>query len=163
MEHRDRWRDVARSHATTVTGTYDALDVGDTFSTPSREVDEGLVSQLVATGGYTHPLFVDEAYAAASPFGRSPLPGAALLLLMGGLSEQTGRFDRTTVALVGYDRVRFRAPALPGDTVGVELTVVEKQDRGSRGLMTIEMTCTNGRGDTLVEAAALYLFERTQP
>ena len=140
--------------------TFESLDVGSTFSTPARELSDHDARALTGLGGYTHPLFTDASYAAASPFGRSPLPGQALLLLMGGLVEQSGVFDETVIALVGLDRVRFRAPAFPGDTVQVEVTVVDKQPKpdGHRGLLIMSWTCLNSSGDTLVEAEASMLL-----
>jgi len=42
-------------------------------------------------------------------------------LMLGGLVVLTGAFDEIAVALIGYDAVRFRSPAYPGDVVHAEL------------------------------------------
>lgn len=141
-------------------GTFDALAVGETFATPGRRLDEEAASTLVRLGGYTHPLFTDPEFAARGPFGRAPVPGEALLLLMGGLVEQTERFDDTTLALLGFDEVRFLAPGFPGDTVRVDVEVAAKEQRseGRRGVMTMLWRCANDRGQILVEATARMLF-----
>jgi acyl dehydratase len=140
--------------------TYDRMSVGDRVESPSRSLDADTVAELVALGGYTHPLFTDAAFAATTPMGRSPVPGEALLLLMGGLMEQTGVFDETTIALTGFDGVRFAAPAFAGDTVQVEAEVVGKEPSpsGRRGTLVFLWRCTTTAGHVLVEATARMLF-----
>jgi len=152
-------------------GTFDELSIGDVFASPARTLSEADVATLIAVGGYTHPLFTDPAYAAASPFGRTPVPGEGILHLMGGLVEQTERFDDTVIALVGLDEVRFRAPAFAGDVVRCEIEVLAKEPKGERGLLTMAWRCVkdggpigeagrarNAADEVLCEARALMLF-----
>jgi acyl dehydratase len=140
--------------------TYHDLDVGARFTTPSRTIDEETVRTLIEIGGYTHPLFTDAEFAAASAFGRTPLPGQAALLLMGGFVEQSGRFDDTVVALTGLDGVRFLAPAFEGDTLRVVVEIAGKEPSGSgkRGTLVMTWTCLNQRDEEIVSATARMLF-----
>jgi acyl dehydratase len=146
-------------------GTYHELTVGDSFTTPGRMLEQSDVHALVAAGGYTHPLFTDPVYAAASPFGRPPVPGEAVLLVMGGLVEQSGRFDETVIALLGFDAVRFASPAFAGDEVRVEVRVSSKEPTrdGTRGILAMSWRCLNARNETLVEATARMLFRLARP
>lgn len=141
-------------------GSFEELSPGVTFTTPGIDISGDDASALIRIGGYTHPLFTDPAYAAASPFGRSPLPGEAVLHVMGGAVEQSGRFDDTVVALIGLDGVRFLAPAFGGDTLHVVVEVTGRQVRpnGKRGEVVMVWRCRNERGETLVEATATMLF-----
>jgi acyl dehydratase len=143
-------------------GTYDDLAVGDRFDTPKHTVEEETVRTLIETGGYTHPIFTDPAFAAASGFGRTPLPGQAVLLLMGGLVEHSGRFDDSVIALTGFDEVRFVAPAFAGDTLRAEVEVLAKEPSrsGSRGVLVMAWRCVNGAGEPVAEATARMLFRR---
>ena len=143
-------------------GTYDDLQQGQKFESPSRELDHGLLSQLVDLGGYTHPLFKDPDFAKRTPIGRTPFPGEAILLMMGGLLEQSGNFDETTIALVGFDEISFRAPAFAGDELKVLATVLSKKpsSSGTKGMITFQWDCVNGDGETLVEAKARMLFAK---
>lgn len=88
--------------------------------TPSREVTDELAAQLVGAGGYTHPLFHPD-----DPADR-PLPGQAVLLLMGGLVEQSGVLDHA-VALLEIRRARFSAMVRPGSRLHVEVTAAEAE------------------------------------
>ena len=141
-------------------GSYARLAHGESFTTGKRTLDAGLVRALIAMGGYTHPLFTDSSYLAKTPFDRTPLPGQAVLLLMGGLVEGTGRLDETTIALLGFDAVRFDAPAFVDDTIHVEVTVLGKQPTasGERGVVTFRWRCVNQQDVTLVDATARMLF-----
>lgn len=148
----------------TAAGTFDALAVGDVIRTGTRAVTDADVDRLVDVGGYTHPLFADAEFARRSPFGRRPLPGQAVLLLMGGLVEQTGRFDETVIALLGFRDVRFAAPAFAGDDVTVDILVQGKELRadGRRGVLEMRWTARNGDDEVLVDALATMLFDRTR-
>lgn len=141
--------------------TWQRLAVGDTTTTPRRTVTESMVTLLASLGGYTHPLFTDAEH--PSPFPAVPLPGQALLLLMGGLAEQSGVFDDTTVALLGFDAVRFARPALPGDTVVVEIEVLAKEPSTRTGVLVMAWRCLSTRGDLLVDATARMLVRLPSP
>jgi len=140
-------------------GTYDDLAVGERFLTPSRVLDPDAVEAIIHYGGFTHPLFTDPGYAAASAFGKRPLPGQGIVLVTGGLAEQSGRFDDTVVALVGLDEVRFRAPAFAGDEVHAEIEVLAKEPKEGRGVLVMAWRCFRGE-QLLAEMTARMLFTR---
>jgi acyl dehydratase len=140
--------------------TYDALEVGSSALSPERTITAADLDGMVAVGGYTHPLFTDPTYAASSAFGQRPVPGQGLMLVMGGLAEQSGIFDDTTIGLVAFDVVRFLAPAFAGDTVRLDMEVIAKErDHAGRGVLVFAWLLH--RDETLlVEAIARMLFKR---
>jgi acyl dehydratase len=140
-------------------GTFERYVVGDTIAAAvTRTLTEHDITSVVELGGYTHPLFTDPASAAASPFGARPAPGQALLLWMGGMAEQTGIFDDTTIGLVGFDAVAFRKPAFAGDALTLSIEIRGKEhDAKGRGVLV--MAWLLHRADqVLVEATARMLF-----
>ena len=144
-------------------GSYQALAVGETFRSATRVLDAGLVDSLVGLGGYTHPLFTDPAYLATTPFERMPVPGEAVLLLMGGLVEGTGRLDETTIALLRFDAVAFEAPAFVDDTIHVDVTVLGKEPSasGRRGVLVMQWRCVAQDNRTLIDTTTRMLFRTT--
>ncbi|WP_296606048.1 hypothetical protein, partial [Nocardioides sp.] len=90
------------------------LMAGTATTTAAREVTVELATRLVESGGYTHPLFHPD-----DPADR-PLPGQAVLLLMGGLVEESGVLDHA-VALLEIRRARFHAMVRPGSRIRVEV------------------------------------------
>ena len=140
--------------------TYDALEVGSSASSPTRVISAADLDEIVAVGGYTHPLFTDPAYATRSTFKARPVPGQGLMLLMGGLAEQTQIFDDTTIGLIAFDTVRFLSPAFAGDAVRLDMEVIAKErDHAGRGVLVFAWLLH--RDETLlVEAIARMLFAR---
>lgn len=116
-----------------------------TTSTPTVEVTAELAATLVRAGGYTHPLFHPD-----DPATR-PLPGQAVLLLMGGLVEQSGVLDHA-IALLEIRRTRFTAMVRPGTRLRVEVGSGPAEPDG-RGRARQEVTWT-GYDDDKDEAVA---------
>lgn len=128
------------------------LRPGDAFVTGEAEVTEELRAALVRAGGFTHPLFTRPGEVALP--GGSPLPGQGVLLLMGGLAEQSGRLD-DAIALLGMTGVRFRRPAVPGVRIRVNVQVISRVPR-SPGRAVCEM-----RWDAVSAADAAVLVQAT--
>jgi hypothetical protein len=116
-----------------------------TTSTPTVEVTSDLTTTLVEAGGYTHPLFHP-----ADPASR-PLPGQAVLLLMGGLVEQSGALDHA-IALLEIRRATFTAMVRPGTRLRVEVAP-GRAEPVSNGRARQEVTWT-GYDDDKDEAVA---------
>jgi len=139
--------------------SFDDLAVGDRIDCPSKTVVEGVAALMIGLGGYTHPMFNDHQYIdTATPFDRPLIPGEMTLFFLGGLAEQSGIFDETTVALVGIDDVRFKTPVLVGDTIAFEMEVVEKKRSERHGTVTFAWRCHNQEGQLVLQAKATLLF-----
>lgn len=141
--------------------TYDRLTVGSRVVTPGRTISDGAASLMIGLAGYTHPMFNDATYLAGSAiFAGRPIPGELTLLFLGGLAEQTGLFDDTTLALVSLGDVEFKTPALVGDTIRLEMEVGDKRRSagGSRGFVTFAWTCRNQRDEIVLTAHAVFAF-----
>ncbi len=133
------------------------LNDGDRFTTPSVAVTESMRASLVALGGYTHPLF-SRPHEVSLP-GGSPLPGQAVLLLMGGLVEQSERLS-DAVALLGLRDVSFRRPAVAGTVLSVRVTVVGHAiTRGGRRVREMRWEAVDTEDTLLVAATAMMLVE----
>lgn len=81
-------------------------------TSPPQEVTQDLIDTLVLLGGYPHPLFHPTPEQQADGVS-APLMGQGVLLLAGGLAEQTGELG-DVIALVGLSDVRFRAMVRAG-------------------------------------------------
>ena len=145
-------------------GSFDRLRVGERFVTPTLTIDPVRAREVIAWAVYVHPLFTDPDIPARAGITGSPVPGEMVLLLLGGLAEQTGVFDDTTLALVELEKVRFMSVAVLGDTVHLEMLVTKRALSPSRrrGFVTIKWTCLNQRSEMVLEAEALFAF-RTEP
>lgn len=141
---------------------FDDFRVGQVFRTPGKTMTEGAIAMMVGLGGFTIPLFNDEEYARQTPFGSRIAPGRLTLFVMGGLEEQIGIYDETVIALLGLDKVRFKAPLKAGDTIHVEFEVIDLKEtsKPDRGIMVHKSKCLNQRGEVLIECEATHLMHR---
>ncbi len=126
---------------------------------PDRTLDPSFGAAMIESGGYVHPLFTDPEFLAGSPFTTRPLPGQAVLLLMGGLAEQSGAYDERTLALLGFESVTFARAACDGDTVFVEVEPLGPAPDSDR-ITRWAWRCLRKDGTLLVEATARFLMRR---
>ena len=115
--------------------------------------------------GFTEGFFNDEEYAKKTVFGGRIAPGRMTLMLMGALCEQSGVWEHTVIALLGINNVKITAPLKAGDTITVEMEIIEKREtkKGDRGLIIHRETCTNQRGESIAECEVTHLVKRKQP
>jgi len=131
----------------------------------SRRVTQEGIRRYAEASGDFNPLHVDEEYARATPFGGTIAHG---MLVLAYISE-------TMAVAFGHDwltggrlKVRFRAPARPGDTLTVraerrrarlpDLPAGQAggQARQADGERVFEygVECSNQKGETLVSGTA---------
>ncbi len=124
--------------------------------TPAVEVTADLIATLVDRGGYIHPLFRPSAQELAAGTS-APLPGQAVLLLAGGLVEQSGALERA-VALLELRQVRFLRMVRAGDVLHVNLAPGEgRSTRSGKILREDAWTVLDASGESVMEASAVML------
>ncbi|WP_235738819.1 enoyl-CoA hydratase-related protein [Nocardioides alcanivorans] len=124
--------------------------------TGSSDLTPGLVADLIETGGYTHPLF--HARSDTSDPAGPPLPGQAVLLLAGGLVEQSGLLD-DAVAMVEIRSVRFMAMVRAGARISVRIRPGHaKQVSAGRWIQEFGWQVVDGQGDPVLEATVVMLM-----
>ncbi|HZJ07413.1 MAG TPA: hypothetical protein VFD59_18405 [Nocardioidaceae bacterium] len=131
----------------------------NSIRTPSIKVTPELVRTLIDRGGYTNLLFNPTAEQRADGT-EAPLPGQGVLLLAGGLVEQSGALE-DTIALVELRSVRFLQMVKPGSTLHVELTPGEgKETKSGRVIRDYNWLVLNDTGDRILEAIAVMLMKK---
>jgi len=126
---------------------------GTWVESPVVAVTGDLVATLVSRAGYTHPLFHPP------PGGDGPpLPGQGVLLLMGGLVEQSGALD-DAVALLELRRARFLAQVRAGATLRVRIEPLASRTTSSgRAVRDYRWTAVDGEGRPVAEVEAVMLM-----
>ena len=120
---------------------------------PAVEVTEDLIATLVRRAGYTHPLFNPP------PGGDGPpLPGQGVLLLMGGLVEQSDALA-DAVALLELRRARFHAQVRAGTTLRVRIEPLAARTTSSgKVVRDYSWTALDAGGRTVAEVEAVMLM-----
>jgi acyl dehydratase len=111
------------------------------------------------------PVHVDDAAARAAGFDGLTASGTHLLAIKHRLLYDFG-FEQTVIASFGFDEIRFRAPAYPGDLLHVRLRWIEKRLSTSRpgtGIAKHYSELTRGDGTVLVSLFDTILMRYRAP
>ena len=141
---------------------FEGFGVGDRYRTLGRTVSDYEILGFVTLTGFTEPLFMDLEYIhRESVFKTRVAPGVLTFALAEGLVLQTGILHGTGLALIGYD-VRVVAPVLAGDTIRVEVEVVDKREtrKPDRGVVRFQHRVLNQRDETVMEATVTRMIKR---
>lgn len=123
------------------------LDVGTELTPVVVELTQDKIDRYALAGGDGNPLHTDPEFAAKTQFGGTIAHG---MLVLAYLSEMmTAAFGRAWLS-GGRLKVRFKAPARPGDTVSAVGHVVRAE--GGRTVCAVE--CRNQRDEVLVSGEA---------
>ncbi len=123
------------------------LDVGTELAPVVRELTQEKINRYARAGGDGNPLHTDPEFAAGTQFGGTIAHG---MLLLAYLSEMmTAEFGSAWLS-GGRLKVRFKAPARPGDTVSAVGRVLGAE--GGRTVCAVE--CRNQQDETLVSGEA---------
>jgi acyl dehydratase len=139
---------------------FDDIEVGEEYESPGRTVTESDIVLFAGLSGDYNVLHTDAEFMKQSPFGERIAHGLL------GLSMQAGLFTRATqayatLAFVGL-RWRFKNPIKIGDTIRLRAKVASKREtsKPDRGLITVERTVLNQRGEVVQEGQTDLLVER---
>ena len=139
---------------------FDALEVGERFSTQGRTIGEADIMGFATLTGDTHPQHTDAEWAAHSRFGERIAHGLLVLSYAAGLVP----FDPDrVVALRKVGDAVFKAPVRIGDTVHVEGEVVKTRELDDEhGLVECRWKVLNQRGKMVMRVAVEVVWRRGQ-
>lgn len=129
--------------------TYEQMPAGWSLRTAGRTIRDYDVSAFVNLAGIVEPLFLDDRAAASTGHDRRLVPGALVFTFAEGLVIQSNTLRDTGVAFLGAD-IEMKAPVYVGDTIEVEITVIERRltSANDRGIVRTENLVR--RGDDVV-------------
>ena len=137
---------------------FEDFTTGEIAVTRARTITETDIVNFAALTGDWYPLHTDIEYAKKGPFGERIAHGLLILSIANGLMPL---YDMAIVAFYGMDKVRFTAPTKIGDTIHVELEVVEKQDKGDiGGVITLKESVNNQRGENVALSTKKVLIAK---
>jgi len=113
----------------------------------SRTLTQEQLSAYADASGDHNPIHVDPAFAAGTPFGGTIAHGMLVVALIGEMMH-AARGDAWLAT--GRLKVRFKAPARPGDTV----TASAGAPKATGDALEYAVQCSNQRGDVLIEGRA---------
>jgi len=134
--------------------TFEEITLGQT-ATHSKTVDFRDIQLFAAVSGDLNPVHLDPEYAGTTPFGgciaHGMLSGAIVSAALAMALPGPGSIYRS-------QSIRFRKPVYPGDTLNVQLEVVDKQER--QGLVTLDCKVSNQHGALVASGKAEVVAPR---
>ena len=143
--------------------TYEDVDVGDEFLSPSRTVSESDVFQFAGiTGDYNEP-HTSEAFAETTPYGTRIVHGMLTLAIANGLYVRIGIFKNSI--FLGIDKWRFLKPVKIGDTIRLRLVIEDKREtkEGRRGIIGMKYEVLNQKNEPVADGVLRRMVDKRRP
>ena len=140
---------------------FEDIRVGDQYVSPGRTVTEADIVAFAGLSGDYNILHTDAEYMRTSIFGERIAHGLLGLALQSGLGTRAMARPFATLAFLGL-RWRFKAPIKIGDTIKVRLEVTDKREtsKPDRGIVVIQRSVLNQRGEVVQEGDTDIMVER---
>ncbi len=135
---------------------------GRTYTSPTRTVreEEALDFARRYDPQYFH---LDPVAALDSVFGGLVLGGFQTAALAWALVQQSGMFERSAIAGIGLDELRWHKPVRPGDTLRCDFTLIDarpSRTRADRGVARFRYEVRNQRDETVLSLVMIQLLLR---
>ncbi|MBV7482357.1 MaoC/PaaZ C-terminal domain-containing protein [Bordetella sp. BOR01] len=131
-------------------GHYDDIVVGSSFTGFGRSVTDAEITMMTAmTTGFHQPLHADAEWIEKhTEFKGILLPGPIIVAYAIGLLSATLVYSGITIAFLGLDKVRSKAPVYGGDTIRPTATVQSKKrtSNPARGIVELAIVVHNQEG-----------------
>jgi 3-hydroxybutyryl-CoA dehydratase len=132
---------------------FEEFEVGFKLVTAGRTVTESDIVSFAGLSGDFNQIHTDEEYSQNQPFGRRVAHGLLGLSIASGLAVQTGMMEGTIMAFREITSWKFVKPIYIGDTIHVEITILETKalPRVGGGSVVIELDVKNQDGETTMK------------
>jgi 3-hydroxybutyryl-CoA dehydratase len=130
---------------------FEEFAIGQKVRTAGRTVTETDIVGFAGLSGDFNQIHVDASYAKTVPFGQRVAHGLCVLSIASGLAVQTGIMEGTVLAFREINEWKFSLPVFIGDTIHVELEVLETRaiPRLGGGNVTISLDVQNQDGKSV--------------
>lgn len=143
---------------------WEDFEVGEVFETRARTITEADIVSFSGWSWDTNPVHTDAEDARSGRYGERIAHGLLGMSVAMGLVAGTGRFEGTSVALLGVDQWRFRLPIRIGETVfcRVRITGKRKSRSGPTGVLDRWFEVVNQDGAVAQEGSIALLIQCQQ-
>ncbi len=144
---------------------FEDFPIGTVCRTGGRTVDISDISMFAGLTGDHYPLHTDEQYASETQFGTRIAHGPLTFSLAVGLVALAGFYGEAIVALREVQSIRALRPVKPGDTIRVDVEVVDAQSskRQDQGVLSLDYAVSNQRDEVVLTARMVLQAKRRNP
>lgn len=132
---------------------FEEFQVGQRILSPGRTVTEADIVNFAGLSGDFNPIHTDAQYSQNSAFGQRVAHGLLGLSIASGLAVQTGVLLGTVIAFREISEWKFVKPVFIGDTIHVEMDVIETKEmrRLGGGAVVIGIDVKNQQAETVMK------------
>ena len=124
---------------------FEEFSVGQKVVTEKRTITENDIMNFAALSGDDNRIHTDPEFSKTTVFGRQVAHGLLGLAIASGLAWKTGILDGTVIAFREVNEWKFVKPVFIGDTIYVDLEIIEAKalPRIGGGSVTITLEVKN--------------------
>jgi acyl dehydratase len=128
---------------------FEEFEVGQHIISTGRTITESDIVSFAGLSGDYNQIHTDAEFSKATPFGQRVAHGLLGLSIASGLAMRTGVLEGTVIAFREINNWKFSSPIYIGDTIHVELSIVETRSlsRLGGGAVIIELAVKNQRNE----------------
>lgn len=132
---------------------FEEFEVGQKIVTAGRTVTEGDIIAFAGLSGDFNQIHTDAEFSKNTPYGQRIAHGLLGLSIASGLAMRTGILEGTVLAFREINNWKFVKPTFIGDSVYVEMEVVEAKamPRIGGGSVLIGVELKNQRQETVMK------------
>ncbi len=132
---------------------FEEFQVGQHITSTARTVTESDVVTFAGLSGDYNQIHTDAEFSKNTPFGKRVAHGLLGIAIASGLAMRTGVLEGTVLAFREINEWKFSKPIFIGDTVHVELDVLETKalPRLGGGTVIIELSVKNQSNDVTMK------------
>jgi 3-hydroxybutyryl-CoA dehydratase len=132
---------------------FEEFHVGQKIATVGRTVAESDIFTFAGLSGDYNQIHTDAEFARSTPFGQRVAHGLLGLSIASGLAMRTGVLEGTVIAFREINNWKFIAPVFIGDTIHLEMEVLETKalPRIGGGSVVITLDVKKQSGETTMK------------
>ena len=140
---------------------FEEFEIGAVYESQGRTIAEADVATFAGLSGDFNPLHTDAEFAKTTPFGERIAHGMLTVAISTGMSNWTGLFEGTTIALMEQN-IQYKGAVKFGDTVHLQLEVSEKKEtsKSDRGIVKFAARVFNQHKELVVDMQWTLLMKR---
>lgn len=143
---------------------FEEFQIGQQIFTAARTITESDVVTFASLSGDYNQIHTDAEFSKTTPFGQRVAHGLLCLSVASGLAMRTGVLEGTVMAFREVAEWKFIKPVFLGDTIHVDMEVIETKPlpRIGAGAVTITIQIKN-QGDDVVMKGQWVVLVMNQP
>lgn len=138
---------------------FEEFAIGQTYVSVGRTITEHDVMTFAGLSGDYNQIHTDAEFSKTTPYGQRIAHGLLSLAIASGLAMRTGILEGTVLAFREINEWKFIKPVFMGDTLHVEMAVIEVKPfpRLGGGMVTIQVNVLNQTKESVMKGKWLVL------